>query len=150
MSTKWNANKSLLLSRAFVITAMICCVTAAFFIPTITGWYVTITENTQIRIPLTVCCYLGLAIALLCILVLFQMLNRISRQQIFVTENVTSLRIISWCCFGIGLIFLVPVYWEWGSMLITFIASFFGLIMRVLKNVFQLAVELREENDYTI
>ena len=47
---------------------------------------------------------------------------------------------------------LTAVYsiWEYYYMVIAAAAAFFGLIIRVLKNVFCKAVELREENDGTI
>ena len=36
------------------------------------------------------------------------------------------------------------------SLLVTVAALFVALILRVLKNVFSIAVELKAENDYTI
>ena len=40
--------------------------------------------------------------------------------------------------------------WEYYYIVIGAAAAFFGLIIRVLKNVFAQAVEIREENDGTI
>ena len=60
------------------------------------------------------------------------------------------LRIISWCCFGIAALFFVLTFFRMLALIITFAAALFGMIMRVLKNVFELAVELRQENDFTI
>ena len=37
-----------------------------------------------------------------------------------------------------------------GDLLVSAAADFMGLILRVIKNVFQQAMALKEENDYTI
>ena len=41
-------------------------------------------------------------------------------------------------------------FWRFVAFLIAFMAAFAGLIIRVIKNLLEAAVELREENDYTI
>ena len=84
------------------------------------------------------------------LLTLGRLLHNLNRDRIFVTQNVTCLRIISWCCFGISLVFLGLAWFRSLGLLVAFAAAFFGLILRVLKNVFARAVTLQEEADYTI
>jgi hypothetical protein len=70
--------------------------------------------------------------------------------NVFVGANVRYLRVISWCCFAASVIFLVGGR---GSLALIFIAAsaaFVGLILRVVKNVLESGVELKDEHDYTI
>lgn len=78
------------------------------------------------------------------------LLTAIGSGQVFTAGNVAALRIISWCCFAAALVCLC---YSWAYLPFFFIAvaaAFVGLILRVVKNVFEQAVELKEENDYTI
>ena len=71
-------------------------------------------------------------------------------QRIFVQNNVKLLRILSYCCFAVTVIFIFFGIYTYVSLAIALAAAFMGLILRVLKNVFSKAVELREENDLTV
>ena len=59
-------------------------------------------------------------------------------------------RLMSYCCFFAGIVFAIFTYYQPVAFFIFFACEFIGLILRVIKNVFEKAVELREENDYTI
>lgn len=74
----------------------------------------------------------------------------IGNEEIFTDENIRRLRIISWMCGATGLIcFLsMPYYLLWGILGCCMI--FMCLLIRVIKNVFVRAKELKDENDYTI
>ena len=61
-----------------------------------------------------------------------------------------SLRRCSWCCMVVAAICLVFTAALFYFLLVAAAAAFMGLILRVIKNVFQQAMELKEENDYTI
>ena len=60
------------------------------------------------------------------------------------------LRGISWACMLAGCAFAVLGLWRFLSIMPAFAAVMFGLVMRVLKNVFEEAVEIKSENDFTI
>ena len=49
-----------------------------------------------------------------------------------------------------GAAFLILGIWRFVFIFPAFMAVMFGLIMRVLKNVFEKAVEIKTENDFTI
>lgn len=150
MMTRWTAPKSLFLSRILVKVVMLLCVAALFCIPICTEWYDAVSAQEPIAPLLNVCGYLCIGIGFLAVWQLDALLRRIHAQEIFVEKNVSALRIISWCCFGIAVVLLVLSFWRMLAFIVAFAAAFFGLIMRVLKNVFALAVELRQENDFTI
>lgn len=96
---------------------------------------------------------------------LLALLLRIGRHQVFVTENIACLRSLSWLCFAEGLLFfgegvvlftdLDRVMWNEDLFtvvffLIAFACVFMGTILRVVKNTFEEAASIKDENDYTI
>ena len=78
------------------------------------------------------------------------LLASIGRGDVFCAQNARSLRIISWCCIAAGLVYLAGGAWDAYLLILAAAAGFVGLILRVLKNVFEEAVRIKEENDYTI
>ena len=57
---------------------------------------------------------------------------------------------MSWCCLAAGLIFLVSSFYYPAFFALCAAAVFMALILRVIKNVFAQAEEIKKENDYTI
>ncbi len=83
-------------------------------------------------------------------LCLNRLLVNIKSGAIFVADNVKELRLISWSCFWGGLILLAASFWDLQLILLSGIMGFFGLLMRVMKNVFSEAITIKEENDFTV
>ncbi len=150
MSKQWKPSQSFFLSRVLTLVVLITLIALLFCIPIMTEWYDAVSGQVPIATLLNIVLYLSDAVGLVAILSLNRLLANIGRQEIFVNQNVTCLRVISWCCFGVAAIFLVLGFSRSLGWMITLAAGFFGLILRVLKNVFELAVEMRKENDYTI
>lgn len=146
----WTSDKSLLLSRALTAATLVLGVASLFCIPIITEWYDAISEQEPIRNVLTVCLYLSAVLGLTALGAVWRMLANIAKQDVFVPENVSCFRMISWCCFAVAAIWLVLTFWRLLAFFVAFMAAFAGLILRVMKNLFAQAVEMREENDYTI
>jgi TctA family transporter len=88
--------------------------------------------------------------ALVALVSLDRMLGNIRKGTLFSTANVRLLRVISWACFGAAAVLFVSVVVSIVFGFIGLLAVFFGLILRVVKNLFAAAVELKVENDYTI
>ncbi len=93
------------------------------------------------------CCVPPAVIALVCLDVL---LWNIQKNRAFIEQNVKLLRSISYCCFCVAVIFIYFSILRPFAFVIVFAAGFFGIILRVVKNCFQQAVAIREENDFTI
>jgi hypothetical protein len=147
----WTKPKSLVLS--LIITRLMFFVFAAGFItlPWLVKMYINYTNKSlDIYIPLLITLYSSLLPATAALISLDRLLANIRKSIIFVKKNVIILRILSWCCFVVSIIYLVFGWFYIISLLISFASAFFGLILRVLKNVFEQAVELKEENDFTI
>ena len=150
MKTQWNAKQSLLLTKALTAATILLAIAALFCIPVITEWYDAVSGQAPVRTVLTVCLYLSDMLALTALWQLMQMLRNITAQRIFVQENARCIRIISWCCFAVGAVWITLSFWRLLAFFVAFIAVFAGLILRVIKNLLTMSIELREENDYTI
>jgi hypothetical protein len=88
--------------------------------------------------------------ALVALFSLDRMLAAIRRGEVFTQSNVRILRILSWSCFAAATALLAGSLVSIVFAVIALIAAFFGMILRVVKNLFAAAVELKTENDYTI
>ena len=153
----WSHDNSTVLSlicTRIVAAAVIVC---AFFVPGIVGYYTNSQYNGREaiapsgRMQVTAGIYICLLIALFILYMLDRLLSNIRKEEIFIPQNVSYLRGISWACFVMCVpCLLVSVY---GSQIFLFImvaAAFMGLILRVVKNVIESAVLIKEENDYTV
>lgn len=81
---------------------------------------------------------------------LLKLLFNIKNQQVFIFKNTSYLKTISYCLFIIGIITFAGGFFYMPFMFVACAGLFTGMLLRVLKNVFQSAIALREENDLTI
>ncbi|WP_297958740.1 DUF2975 domain-containing protein [uncultured Ruminococcus sp.] len=154
----WTKDKSLFLSRILTVTAAGVCIFVAFFVPTIAEWYkyemayetVSIFDRSTIVIPMCITLYICIVLALAALWNLHILLRNISRDEVFIPKNTACLRRISWLCMGAGAVLVLFGLWSSIFAFMGMAAIMFGLIMRVLKNVFEKAVEIKSENDFTI
>ena len=78
------------------------------------------------------------------------LLSLILKKRVFTPASVELIRYISWCLILMGivlisLIFCSPAFLFGGAAVL-----FVGLTVRVVKNVIEAAVFLKEENDLTV
>lgn len=81
---------------------------------------------------------------------LLRLLHNIRAERVFIKANANYLRNVSWCCFAIAIITFGGAFFYMPFMFVALAGGFLGLLLRVLKNVMQAAVEISEENDLTI
>ena len=82
---------------------------------------------------------------------LVKLLLLVKKRQVFTDRAVSCLRTISWCCFiEAGLFVLSGALFFGIDLVLAFVAGFLGLVLRVVKNVIEEAVALKNENDFTI
>ena len=153
----WSHDNSTVLSLICTRIVAATVIVGAFFVPGIVGYYTNSQYNGREaiaptgRIQVTAGIYICLLIALFILYMLDRLLSNIRKEEIFIPQNVSYLRGISWACFAMCVpCLLVSVY---GSQIFLFImvaAAFMGLILRVVKNVIESAVLIKEENDYTV
>lgn len=92
--------------------------------------------------------------ALIC---LDRLLVNIRKEVVFDEKNVKLLRIISIACFYAGMVGLISFIAVWlldfmfETLLVLSMGEFFmALVVRVVKNIFDAAIRIKEENDLTI
>lgn len=153
----WTRSRSVRLTTVLVWICTIAAFAAVFFIPALAQWYLGARFDYSERqladrlyLPLVVAMYLSLPPAFIALSRLMGLLTNIKSSRVFVRGNCDNLRALSYCCFAVCVIFAVFSFWRVSGLIVSFAAGFMGLILRVLKNVFEEAVALREENDAVI
>ena len=80
-----------------------------------------------------------------------RLLKNLQAARVFIPENVRLLRIVSYCCFFAAMFcavfaagFLVTLW------IVVMAAGFVGLIVRIVKNVFEQAIVMQDELDFTV
>lgn len=146
----WNKDKSIILSQILIKICYVGVVVCAIAAPKLVELYEKNVGEVGLYTPLLttlMCCVPPAIIALVCLDIL---LWNIQKNRAFIEQNVKLLRAISYCCFCVAVIFIYFSILRPFAFVIVFAAGFFGIILRVVKNCFQQAVSLREENDFTI
>ncbi len=143
--------KQFSLYASIVMTALlfVLIIAAVILLPSLIGFYEKLRGGIDCR-DLMTALYISALPGLVCSAVLTKLLLNIRKDEIFIKANVTILRILSYCCIFVGAEYLVFAHRYISMLLIAFAALFFGLILRVIKNVFEKAIVIREENDFTI
>lgn len=150
----WNKDKSVFLS-ACIVRAMygvvgLCCVMAPFLVRYYDDNIILANGLPSVFVPLLVTLYCVVPPAVAALVCLDRLLRNIRRGEPFIPQNVKYLRALSYCCFAVGVIFIYFSFLRPFAFVIVVAAGFFGVILRVVKNCFEQAVALREENDFTI
>ena len=153
----WNRKKSVTLSLVVCLILSGILAILLFSGPWLFTHYLTdwrgVNELSVIKGLITVFCacfYPCAVFAAMTLYSLISLLLNIKKNLIFTQNNVSYLRTISWCCIAVAIITLTGGIFYLPFLFVAAAAGFMGMILRVLKNVMQSAVELREENDLTI
>lgn len=147
----WNPSKSVAVSSVctrLVIAAVICAAVTAPYL--VKSYVVFAVKDPDIINPLLVTIYACTVPGLVAMFSLDRLLANIKKKDVFISKNVKYLRVISWCSFAVSAILLVSGSYYLLFLLIAVAAAFFGLILRVVKNVIEQAVVIKNENDFTI
>lgn len=97
------------------------------------------------------CCFYPCSVfAYVTLYSLIRLLLNIKKDVIFITPNVRYLRRISWCCIAVAVLTLIAGVFYIPYSFVAVAAGFVGLMLRVVKNVMENAVQLKEENELTI
>jgi hypothetical protein len=148
----WNADKSVVLSLICTKLVMLLVVVFAFVAPNIVDYYLGYTAaiNSDIASDFLVTVYTCCVPALIALFCLDRLLTNIKRKEVFIEKNVRYLRWISWCCFVVSALILIGAFSTLLLFIVAIAAAFIGLILRVVKNVIEQAMIIKNENDLTI
>lgn len=144
---------SLKLSMILVYMLILMLMAGLFIVPLIAKWECGLLlgrGSTAVFVHACVMLYISTVLGIAAANALRILLGNIIKDKIFISDNTKCLRIISWCCIFVGVDFIAFSVWDPAFGLASFFAFFMGVIMRVLKNVFEKAVEIKSENDFTV
>lgn len=148
---KWNKQSSVLLSKvcvvAFALALLALDIGCKWLLDGCMGLlFDTLRQESILMILIYICSIPGWVT----LWSLWLLLHRIYEGQVFVPENVRDMRRTSWCCILVGILCaaLTPFYWF--LAIIAVMAGFVGLIVRIVKNIFEQAMEMKDELDFTV
>ena len=155
---KISKNLSTTLSLALAAFFFVCCILGLFVMPTLTDMLINLPDNIGSRDNITplgrtlslVSAYCIVLDLMLADALLFALLMRVRKGEVFTELSVSLIRGVSWCCLALCIPFgILGLYFQL-SWIVCFLAIFLGLSLRVCKNAFEAATELKQENDLTI
>lgn len=153
----WNEMKSIVLSRVLVgiFTAAVIMLDgiALYLLLPSSRNILGLLANTILQEKVcffSACCLLCSCFAYILLYRMNLLLKNLQKGLVFIPENTRHLRIVSWCCFAASLICLVFAFWLPTLLAVTLTAGFVGLIVRIVKNVFENAIVMKDELDFTV
>ena len=147
----WTKDKSITLS--FVCVAVFAALLLALdgFCYPLTRWFINLRAmHWQQGVGIMVTVYVCSVFACFILIGLWRLLRHLRRGEVFVDENVRIMRTVSWCCAGAAVMCLVSTVWYVPFVFVAIAAAFMALIVRIVKNVFQQAIAMKDELDLTI
>ncbi len=150
----WNESRSIKLSRAlvyiFVAALVLCDVFGWWIVDFICAHLTHRSQDLQGGYALLACLYVCSIPAYILLYDMHRLLRNIQTARVFIPQNVALLRRISWCCFAAcGVSLLCSPLW-YSLFIVATAAAFVGLIVRIVKNVFEQAILMKDELDYTV
>lgn len=151
----WNKDKSVKLTHFMVRAFYVILAAASVCAPSLVKVQVFDAVDSSFLVPFYLAVPAGLA-ALIC---LDKLLINIKKEIVFNIKNVKLLRILSWCCVyaaAVSIVFfavMCVIYKDdifYSFVAISIAEAFVGVIVRVIKNVFESAIIIKEENELTI
>ncbi len=155
-----NKNRSVTISLIVSVVIAIALFIVLIIYPKLIKYYFIsyrLVTDSQIRNNLlntmSMCFYPCIILAYFALYSLIKLLLNIKNDDIFIMSNVKHLGCLSWYCFGVCLITLLGVIFchsMFALLVISTASGFIGMIIRVIKIVFEKAVKIQTENDLTI
>jgi len=143
--------KSIIASIWVVRILLLIIIAAAFCVPYIAKGYSLLATNSEaITFQISVGIYVLLLPTFATMISLHFLLSNIKNGNMFVKRNITYLTLVCIGVFLVGVICFFISFVSWVFSLISLAFLFSGVILLVLRNVFSHAVEIKEENDFTI
>lgn len=147
----WNENKSVRLSQVCVVVFAALLLLLDVFCYAAVTWFIRLRGMPwQTGILMMITIYLCSVFGWVLLWKLWRLLRNIRSQVVFDAENVALLRTVSWCCVGAGSICLASSVYYLPFSAVAIAAGFMALIVRIVKNVFEQAILMKDDLDLTI
>jgi len=149
----WNRDRSIVLSQVSTRIIMALGVILAIALPFLctSGFFDNRAFIAAQNIMLIMPAYYAFCVpAYIALFSLDRLLAAVKREEVFTARNVRYLRVISWACFASALVLAICALISITFFALAIIATFFGIILRAMKNLFAAAVELQDDSNFTI
>ena len=147
----WTKDRSITLSFIFIAVFALILLTADIFCHPITKWFIHLRGmRWQQGVGIMGTVYVCSIFAWIVLVGMYKLLKNLRRAEVFVEANVRIMRSVSWCCVGAAVTCLVSMIWYVPFVFVAIAAGFMALIVRIVKNVFQQAIVMKDELDLTI
>ena len=143
-------NRTLTLSLAFTTIFAIALAILTLFAPWIVEFLCVLFHRDHLIKFLTVVTYLAVPAGWGAIIILYKILLNVDKGNVFEEENVKYLSILSWLCIYVGLLSGFASHKFVMFVIVSIAALFIGLIVRVVRNIIEEAILLKEDSDLTI
>ncbi len=147
----WNKDRSVRLTTVFTVLFAAVLLAADIFGFAWIPWYISVSalkDSDLSKFCVTI--YAASAAAWVCLYAMYRLLRNISGSQVFTQENITLLRVISWCCAAACIVFLISVLYYPPFIIVSAASGFMMMIVRVVKNILQQAAGMKSELDLTV
>ena len=147
----WTKDRSITLSIISVYVFAAVLLAADIFCYRLVGAFIRLRGmHWQQGVGMMITVYVCSAFAWATLYCLWRLLKNIRQGAVFIAANVHLMRIVSWCCLGAALMCLISVIWYLPFVFVAVAAGFMCLIVRIVKNAFQQAIDMKDELDLTI
>lgn len=150
----WNRSKSLLLSQICVAVFMVLLAALDIGGYWAVEWFMHISRavgnGLGDGILLMCILYSGSVCGWLLLVKLWRLLTNIRNGQVFCENNISCLRISCWCCTAVFVILGLSTFYYVLFGIIAAAAGFTALIIHIIKNVFEQAIQMKDELDFTV
>ena len=148
-------NVSAAVSLGVCIVSSLALAALIFTMPSFFSWFYSAfngeTQSAKAVIKTVVTAfYICVPFAAAALFMMIKILINILNDRVFVFANVVLFRFLSWCCYAVLIITFVFGLRYIPLFVIAFAMGVAGTLLRVIKNIMQAAVELREKNKLTI
>ena len=143
-------NRSLKLSIAFTTFFTISLAFLTVSAPWSVGIICKIFRHEHLTDFLIFMTYLAIPAGWGALILLYKILFNVRDKKVFIDDNVKYLTTLSWLCFYVGIISIVAATNFVAFVLVSLSALFIGLIVRVVRNIIEEAISLKEDSDLTI
>lgn len=147
----WTKSASLLLSQIFVVLFALLLAALDLGSFRIVRWFGNLrglqeSASTAMLTVLLLCSIFGWIL----LWAMWKLLGNLRHGRVFTQENVGLLHRVSWCCAAAAALCLVGCFFYLPFLVPVAAASFMALIVRVVRNILQTAVAMKEELDLTV
>ena len=148
---EWTKDKSTSLSIVCVYVFAVLLLAANIAAPFLLKWSNRlIPSDPSHGVFALITLYSASVFAWICLYLLWRLLQNLRNGMVFTAANIRLLRSISWCCAAVAAVFLLSMLYFLPYFVVAAAAMFMMLIVRIVKNIFQQAAEMKSDLDLTI